>query len=100
MASTADIWFVEIAHDPVAKRPRPWIKSEGMLWRIVRAIAVGRRSNRLKGQDQRRVLAAEAERIRHDRGDARVAGDVGNHVERYRRIRDVIIDRRWYALMG
>ena len=38
--------------------------------------------DRFARQDQRGVLAAEAERIRHHRGDAGVARLVGNHVER------------------
>src|ERR1700744_5881430 len=49
------------------------------------------RSNRLAGQDQRSVLAAKAERVRHHGGDAGVARLVGNDVEGNRRIRNVVI---------
>src|ERR1700753_1004548 len=50
------------------------------------------RSNRLARQNQRSILAAEAERIRHHGGDARVARRVSDDVERDRRIRNIIVD--------
>src|SRR5690242_11392809 len=57
------------------------------------------RSGRFARQDQRGVLAAEAERIRHDSSHARIARLVTDDVELDGRIRDFIIDRRRNPLM-
>src|SRR5260221_9462612 len=46
----------------------------------------------LAGHDDRDVLAAEAEGIRHRRRDLGVAGFVRYHVERDRRVRHLIVD--------
>src|SRR6267154_3318151 len=57
------------------------------------------RLKRFARQDQRGILAAETERIRHHGGDSGVARGIGNHVEWYRRIGYVVVDGRRYPLV-
>src|ERR1700682_6333688 len=57
------------------------------------------RLKRFARQDQRGILAAETERIRHHGGDPGVARGVGNHVEGDRRIGYFVVDGRRYPLM-
>src|SRR5262245_27906912 len=54
---------------------------------------------RLTRQDQRGVLAAEAERIRHHGGHLRIARLVADHVEQDRGIRILVVDGRRNTLM-
>src|ERR1700677_2153657 len=57
------------------------------------------RSVHFSTHDERNVLATEAERIRHSRYDASVSRLVWHDVERDCGIRDVVVDRRRYALV-
>ena len=51
-------------------------------------------SHRLPADDQRNVLAAEAERVGERVAQLDVPRHVGDHVERYRRIGNLVIDGR------
>src|SRR3981081_4718655 len=78
-------------------RPRPrraaWSRREHGLWRegASGSLEMASLLDRFAGQNQGGILAAEAERIRHHSGDASVARLVGDHVERDRRVRNVVI---------
>src|SRR5262245_2247664 len=69
-------------------------RSRALMRRRSRRFIVARRrkwSNRFPRQDQRRVLPAEAERVRHDGGDAGVARLVADDVEGDRGIRVLVV---------
>ena len=95
-------------------RRAAWWRRAGALWcgagdasgPVTMAVACDHRSAHhviavrpVRGSGSAGILAAEAERIRHHRGDPRVARLVGYHVERDRRIRNVVIDGRRNALV-
>src|SRR6185436_2089064 len=56
-------------------------------------------SRGLAAHHQRHVLSAETERIRQRMADLGIAGGVRHDIERYRRIRDVVVDGGRQALM-
>src|SRR5258708_505025 len=63
------------------------------------AASVFANSVRFPSHDERNILAAEAERIRHSRGDARVSLPIRHDVEGNCRIRNVVVDCGWNAVV-
>src|SRR5258708_21872807 len=63
------------------------------------AASVFANSVRFPSHDERNILAAEAERIRHSRSDSRISCLVRHDVERNCRIRNIVVDGGWNALV-
>src|SRR5258705_3391057 len=63
------------------------------------AASVFANSVRFPSHDERNILAAEAERVRHSGSDPRVPCLVRHDVKRDCRIRNIVVDGGWNALV-